>query len=170
MRRVLRPMAILREIWRAPPRGMALVEFGLAAPILILLLVTVIDLGLAFYEALQVQGAASAGAAYASLHAWEPTGVNITKVVQASTDLGNKVTVPLGYPNTSQICGCTVSGTMVENGALPASGNCSAVTTCTGGAGVYAKVKVQMTYSTLITYPGLPSPLTLTGTAYRRTQ
>jgi Flp pilus assembly protein TadG len=162
--------SVLRELWRSPPRGMALVEFGLAAPILILLLVTVIDLGLAFYQALQVQGAASAGAAYASRHAWDATGVNITNVVQAATDLGNKVTVPLGFPNTSQVCGCTNTGLMVEEGALPASGNCSSFTTCTGGGGVYAKVKVQMLYSTLITYPGLPSPLTLTGTAYRRTQ
>lgn len=165
-----RTIAMVREVWRAPPRGMALVEFGLAAPIIILLLVTVIDLGLAFYQALQVQAAASAGAAYASLHAWDPTGVTITKVVQAATDLGNKVTVPLGFPNTSQVCGCTNTGVMVEEGALPATGNCSTFATCTGGGGVYAKVKVQLIYSTLITYPGLPTPLTLTGTAYRRTQ
>jgi hypothetical protein len=146
--------------------GMALVEFGLAAPILILLLVILVDLGLAFYEALQVQGAASAGAEYASLHAY--SDVNITTAVQNSTDLGSRVKLSAGYPK--QICGCTGSGTMVEAGNVPPGGVCTA--TCSGGvaAGMYAKVQAQLDYPTLITYPGLPSTLTLVGTAYRRTQ
>jgi hypothetical protein len=157
--------AALPELWRSPPRGTALVEFGLAAPILILLLVILVDLGLAFYEALQVQGAASAGAEYASIHAFDVT--SITKAVQSSTDLGTRVQLSAGYPK--QICGCTNSGTMVEEGNYT-GGSCSSFSACTNGGGVYAKVQAQLDYPTLIKYPGLPSTLTLVGTAYRRTQ
>ena len=166
--RTLRPMPVLRELWRAPPRGVALVEFGLALPFLVLLLVFVTDLGLAFYATLQVQGAASAGAQYASLHSFDAT--NITKVVQNVSNISGISATPA----PAEVCLCldasnkfTSGGTFNGTGATTVcSGTCSSG----GSPGVYAQVNAQLSYSTLISYPGLTSPLTLTGVAYRRIQ
>lgn len=151
-------------VLRAPPRGLAAVEFGLAAPILILLLVGLVDFGMLFYASLQVQGAASAGAEYASVHGMDSAG--ITSAVQQTSILNQTVTMSTGSP--SEICGCTNTGTMVEEGTF--SGSCSVYTTCTGGGGAYAKVAVQLSYSPMLPYPWARSPVTLTGLAYRRLQ
>ena len=51
-------------------RGTAAVEFGLAVPVLVGLLVPVADLGMAFSQQVQVQQSAQAGAQYAALHPW----------------------------------------------------------------------------------------------------
>ncbi|HLY45712.1 MAG TPA: TadE/TadG family type IV pilus assembly protein [Stellaceae bacterium] len=149
---------------RAAPRGLAAVEFGLAAPILILLLVGLVDFGLGFYASLQVQGAASAGAEYASVHGMDTVG--ITSAVQQNTILNRSITMSAGSP--SEVCGCTNTGTMVEEGTF--NGSCSGYTTCTGGGGAYAKVQVQYSYSPMLPYPWVRVPVTLSGLAYRRLQ
>lgn len=163
-------IAILHELWRAPPRGVALVEFGLVLPFLVILLVFVVDLGLAFYAALQVQGAASAGAQYASLHAFNAT--NIANVVQnVSTIKGITAS-----PAPTEVCLCIDSNNTFSSGgtynpnAIPPASVCSG--TCSSGdsPGIYAQVNAQLSYSMLISYPGLVNPLTLTGVAYRRIQ
>ncbi len=56
---------------------------------------------------------------------------------------------------------------------LPGGGTFTIVAstvTCPSGSppGVYASVSAQLQYQTVLPYPGLPSPLTLTGQAYRR--
>src|SRR5438445_3700052 len=56
--------------------GNAAVEFGLAAPILMGLLVPAADLGIAFSEQIQVQQAAQAGAQYALLHGYDSTAIS----------------------------------------------------------------------------------------------
>ena len=49
-------------------QGQAIVEFALIAPILILLIMGVFDLGLAFFTNITLQNAAREGARYATLH------------------------------------------------------------------------------------------------------
>src|SRR5438045_3725620 len=67
-----RPVTALRRFARlaGSERGTSAVEFALAAPVLLALLVPLADFGIAFSEQLQVQQAAQAGAHYAALHPW----------------------------------------------------------------------------------------------------
>ncbi len=51
----------------------AALEFALATPLLVALLVPVADLGLAYSEQIRVQQAAQAGAQYAIFHPWSST-------------------------------------------------------------------------------------------------
>src|SRR6267142_4947307 len=66
-------------------RGNAAIEFALATPILLGLLVPVADLGIAFTQQIQVQQAAQAGAQYALLHGYSSSA--ISNAVTAATNL-----------------------------------------------------------------------------------
>jgi len=83
--------------------GTSAVEFALAAPLLLGLLMPVADLGLAYSEQIQVQQAAQAGAQYASLHAWNSTSISaITTAVTSATKLSSLT----ASPAPRQACGC----------------------------------------------------------------
>jgi Flp pilus assembly protein TadG len=140
---------------RAPPRGGPLIEFALIAPLLVLFLVAVGDLGFAAYDMLQVQAAAEAGAQYAALNAWNAAA--IATAVSSATGIGGITATPA----PSQLCGCPDGGSLTQTSC----GN-----TCPSGspAGLYASVSAQLQYRPVLPYPGLPSPLRLTGQAYRR--
>lgn len=143
------------ECLRAPPRGGPLLEFALVAPFLALFLVAVGDLGFALYDLLQLQAAAEAGAQYATRNTWNATAIATT--VSGATGLGGVTATPA----PSQLCACPDGGTFAPIGC----GN-----TCPSGSapGLYASVSAQLQYRPVLPYPGLPSPLTLTGQAYRR--
>lgn len=177
MPRLPKALALIGALLRAQPRGLAAVEFGLAAPFLILMLVGLVDFGMGFYSALQVQGAASAGAEYATVHGWDCTGMeNSVSSASAINGVSGTAQPP------QQVCGCTISGTFSNptSGALtlatcPASptASCgSSSSVCSNGstAGTYAKVQAQYTYTPMLPYPWTKSPVTLSGTAYRRLQ
>src|ERR1700686_1697630 len=89
----------LASLMRAE-RGNAAIEFALAAPILIGLLVPVADLGIAMSQQLQVQQAAQAGAQYALLHGYNNSA--ISNAVTAATNLPGVSAAP----TPSQSCGC----------------------------------------------------------------
>src|SRR5260370_27114589 len=81
-------------------RGNAAIEFALATPILLGLLVPVADLGIAFSQQIQVQQAAQAGAQYALLHGWNSSA--ISNAVTAATTLPSVSAAPA----PSQSYGC----------------------------------------------------------------
>ena len=88
--------------------GTSAVEFALAAPILMGLLVPMADLGMAFSDQIEVQQAAAAGAQYAALHPWNSNSATaIANAVTAATTLA--VTAS---PAPSQTCGCPSSSTV----------------------------------------------------------
>jgi hypothetical protein len=161
------PIGVLRALLHVPPRGVAIVEFALALPFLVLLLVGLGDLGLGFYQALQVQGAAAAGAEYATLHRWDVT--KITTAVQNATNLSwsPDCPPPAGHisacPAPSQVCLCPDGGTLTPQ---------ACGTTCPSGSpvGLYASVSAQLPYSPVVPWPWLNQPLNLSGQAYRRLQ
>ena len=169
----LRLPILLRRLVYAPPSGLALVEFGLAAPVLMLLLVGLVDFGLGFYQALQIQGAAAAGAEYATVHGYNQS--NIQSVVTGSTNLTGVSAA------ASQVCGCANTGTF-NTFSVPASGVCfnSQCSGCASGsscpAGLYVSVTSTLNYTPLLSNLGLkyalslPSSVALTGQAYRRLQ
>jgi len=148
-------LTALRALWRSSPRGGAVIEFALIMPLLVLFLVGLSDLGLAAYDAMEVQAAAEAGAQYAALNGWNAT--SIAAAVTGATGASGIAATPA----PSQLYGCPDGGTFT----IVAS-----TVTCPSGSppGVYASVSAQLQYQTVLPYPGLPSPLTLTGQAYRR--
>ena len=150
MRTTLR--AILPDI-----RGNAAVEFALVAPMLAAALVAMIDLGIGFYEKMEVENAAQAGAEYAIARGW-----NATSVANAVTASGTLAAIS-ATPAPTQSCGCA-SGTTV------AAASCGSVCPSGAAAGTYVTVNAQAQYKTILSYPGLKSPMTLSAQSIVRLQ
>jgi Flp pilus assembly protein TadG len=133
-------------------RGNAAIEFALATPILIGLLVPVADLGMAFAQQLQVQQAAQAGAQYALLHGYSSSA--ISNAVTAGTTLAGVS----ASPSPSQSCGCPTGTTIT-------TATCSSA--CSNGetAGSYVVVNAQVSYTPALPYSVLGSSTTLTAQA-----
>jgi Flp pilus assembly protein TadG len=132
--------------------GTSVVEFALATPVLLGLLVPLVDLGMAYSQQIQVEQAAQAGALYASVHPWNSGSVNaISNAVAAA---GARPGIAASPP-PSQVCGCP-SGTAVL------SYSCNS--TCPNGqtAGYYVIVNAQLPYTPALPYSVLGDALTLT--------
>lgn len=89
---------------RSDRRGIAAVEFGLIAPVLVLVLLSVADLGNALQQSQRLTAAARAGALYAASFPTDAAGVQAT--VQGMLPGWQDVTVP--SPAIS--CECPGSG------------------------------------------------------------
>jgi Flp pilus assembly protein TadG len=138
-------------------RGNAGIEFALMAPIFAAALVGMVDLGMALYERMEVGNAAQAGAQYALNKGWDSTGIQ--SAVTSATGLAGVSATPA----PSKSCGCA-------NGTAVTAASCGSVCPSGSLAGIYITVNAQATYSTLFTYPGLDSPMTLTGQSVIRIQ
>lgn len=82
-------------------RGVSAIEFALVAPVFVLLMVGVIEAGLAIRTGFQVRQAAAAGAAYASKYKYDATGV--TAAAQNATLSSGLMTTVV------KTCGCPIS-------------------------------------------------------------
>jgi len=137
--------------------GIAGVELALATPMLALLMTGGFDFGRAIYEQHRLAAAAQAGVQYATaLTANETNSSGIIAAARAdANDTSNSLTV------TTNQCTCP--------GGTP---QCSTATTCTGSTvtGTYVKVAVSESFSTVITYPFVSSPFTVSGVAMMRVQ
>lgn len=142
--------------------GSAMVEFGIAAPVLALMLIGGIDLGRLFYQSITLSSAANAGASYAvsSKTRWGDIGGITQAARDDATDLGEADgVVSLLVDTPVRTCECPGSGVVA----------CS-VEECIGYGRpqVFITVTVQKSFDTLFPYPGVPSGATLTGSAMRR--
>jgi Flp pilus assembly protein TadG len=137
--------------------GVAAIELALMAPFLVLLMTAGFDFGRALYEQHRLAGAARAGVQYAirSSSTWTDSTNIIAAVRSDANDTANALTV-----STSQ-CTCP-SGTT----------KCSTAATCTGSAisGTYVQVTVAESYATVVTYPFVTTPLSLSSKAIIRVQ
>lgn len=133
------------------------IEFALLLPLLILLLLGLIDLGSIGYESMQVQTAAEAGAQYAVRYGW-----NVAAIANAVTGATNTDGVT-ATPAPNQFCACPTTGLLT-----PVA--CASV--CPDGKppSTYAAVSAQLQFTTVLSYPGLANPVTLSATARRRLQ
>lgn len=141
--------------------GVALVEFTVALPILIMLLVGLIEYGRYAYFAIEIGNAAHAGAQYGSQNA--TTGVDVTGMKNAAIADGQNTIFPLTASAVSarNVCACW-TGTL---GTTPSVSQCNQCTT--GRQVTYAQVTVTGTISPLFNYTllGLPSSWTVARTA-----
>jgi Flp pilus assembly protein TadG len=130
--------------------GGAAVEFGLAVPLLVGLLVPVADLGIAYSQKILVDQAAQAGAQYAALHPWHSnSAAEIANAVTSATTLPIAAT-----PAPRQICGCP-SGTAVTEAT------CGSTCSTSETAGYYVVVNAQLPYTPVLPYSVLGDSVTL---------
>ncbi len=139
-------------------QGTSAIEFAIAAPLLLAILVPTADLGMGFYTRMQVQNAAQAGAQWAVLHQTFDSNA-IQNAVANATSLPSITATPA----PTQSCGCA-NGTGVTTVACGS--------TCPNGAaaGSYATVSAQAPYSPLIPYPMLGASITLSAQSTVRYQ
>jgi Flp pilus assembly protein TadG len=137
--------------------GNAAMEFGILAPMLATIFVPLVDLGMGFYQKMQVENAAQAGVQYAMAHGWNSTAIQ--NAVTAATSLSSLT----ASPAPSQSCGCPA-------GEAVTAATCGS--TCAGGqsVGTYVTVSAQVVYRTLVPYPAIGSSLTLSAQSTARIQ
>ena len=127
-------------------RGSAAIEFAIASPFLLIFVLGGAELGYSAYQAMQVQDAVEAGAAYVAKSGWN--SARIVAAVQNATDVTG-----LTVPAPVQFCGC------------PGSTGVAAIVctaTCTDGnpPGQYVQINATLTRQSLIPNSGLPLPAT----------
>lgn len=129
--------------------GTALVEFALVAPVLVILLIGLIDFGRYMYDGILAANAARAGAAYgAQTLRTADDNVGMTAAAQSDSQ-GIALTV-----NPGHVC-------MVNNAPV----SCG-----TTNETVYVQVNTTGTFVPLVTYPGLPSSVTVKGSSMMRVE
>ncbi|MCK9915529.1 pilus assembly protein [Microbacteriaceae bacterium K1510] len=131
-------------------RGTAAMEFGLAVPLLLTLLMGVVELSFAIYEAMQAYDAAEAGAIFAGKNGWSLSGIS-TAVTGATSTTGVTAT-----PAPTSFWGCPS-----ESGIITVA---SSSTKCGSGSspGQYVQVNASISHSTILPYPSLSLPTTFT--------
>lgn len=128
-------------------QGSSLVEMAVITPVLVLVLVAAVDFGQAYYAALSVESAAHAGALYGAQYPTDTVGITAAAALDAPSNLMTTA-VKIG-------CEC-FDGT-------GASDSCVTVPSCSMNIVNYVDVTTTLTYSSLLTYPGIPSSLVLKG-------
>lgn len=155
-----RPFMALPSFGR-DTRGVAAVEFSIAAMMTIVGILNAVDVGLYEYRRMQVENAAQVGAQAAwkacyDTSAMLPATTNcaglsdaITAAIQ-STSLGTAVSVSSGYPQEGYYCANASTGMLQSVGDLsnkPA--NCSAAGNASALPGDYIQVSVTYNYAPL---------------------
>ncbi len=133
--------------------GQSTVEMAVITPFLILILLAAADFGRMFYMSVQLRGGARAGAQYGA---------------QSTTDAADSATMQavalsqinlIGASPTASASACTCASSNMPK--------CSSSYDCTdlGPNGAYVSVSTSAVFKTIVTYPGIPSSVTLTGSA-----
>ena len=133
--------------------GTAALEFGLALPLLAILLTGIVEVGFAMYQAMQVTYAAEAGLGYAAKNGYSASA--IASAATGATGLSGM------SATATQFCACpTTSGLTTAT--------CSS--TCTSGntAGTYISVSVSLSRVSLIGAASFGLPSTLSAQAILR--
>jgi Flp pilus assembly protein TadG len=138
----------------ANDEGSSLVETALLTPALLLMMLAVVDFGRAYYLAMEVAGAAHAGAEYGVQNPADTTGIKAA----ATSDAPNLPNLAV----TTPAYGCECSdGTSY-------SANCSSTPSCTTNYVYRIDVQTSAAYKPLFPWPGIPSNLNLSSSASMR--
>ena len=135
-------------------QGSSLVEVAIVVPTLLFVLLALVDFGRGYYLAMEVAGAARAGAIYGSQNRTDTTG--ITNAVKDDA------------PDVSGISASSISwGCECPDGSN-ASVSCTSAPSCTTNVVYYVKVTASATYTTMIPWKGIPSTIALSSTSEMR--
>lgn len=132
--------------------GVSAIEFALATPILLALILPLLDLGQAASEQIRLNLAVQAGAQYASLNLWGGTSSS-----DISGIVNNATTLSLSSVSATEYCGCPNAGAAPTLYAYPsAPDSCaSKYPSCTGDsspAGVYVQVSAQYNHTAVVPF------------------
>lgn len=133
---------------RGEDSGVAAIELALVAPILALIIVAIVDFGLAYARQMTLANGVRAGVQYAMVR--RPVQGNTGAIAQTVAD---NASVPVANVTVSWVCTCSDSG-----GAAP---TCS-VSDC-GGTDVDHSIRISVTesYTMILSYPGMSNPINL---------
>jgi Flp pilus assembly protein TadG len=141
---------IALRTFRKETRANAIVETALVLPFLMLLLAGAFDFGRAYYVAMEVSSAATAGAEYGIQNVTNLTGmVNAAKLDAAD----------LTHLHATATYGCECS-----DGSLASVSCVSPPTSCTYTVVNYVQVTTTANFKSTITYPGVPATIPLSTT------
>ncbi len=125
--------------------GAALIEFTIFAPLLVFMSIYTTDFGLRFFEKMEVQNAAQAGADWAIANRVYNSSAISTAVSYATTISTAPISVSSGYPKEQ--CGCPsstgVTFTTYSGDTCPKCGS--------SAGGLYVTVQAQATFSSSLT-------------------
>lgn len=138
-------------------RGNALLETGLALPVLMLMACGTMDLARVFFAGIVVESAARAGVQHGAYSAGN-AGANADSKAAGEGDAASQGLSPITVTSRS-FCAC--SGTEVSC----STGTCSGATP----AG-YVETTATYTFRPLVPYPGIRTTVPLTGRARFRVQ
>lgn len=142
--------------------GQSLVELALLTPLLLLLLVGAIEVGRYATRAVELGNAARAGAAYGARDHF--AAADLTGIIGAACqDFQGGNTCDLTITK-AYLCQCDNSGTVDPAGIDCKTGSCPSPSREVESL----QVTAQGTFSALFTYPGIPSPITISRTATMR--
>lgn len=144
------------RIWAATD-GLGAIEFGFVAPVLLVMLLGILDFGMAFWQQMEIANAADAGTQWGMSNTYDEA--SIRSVAQSATSLA--------FPNPatnitpSNVCGCVCTTTntiQLAGGTAPSCGT-SCSTVCPAGSvsptsSSYIVVNTQICYQPV--FPAWP--------------
>lgn len=134
--------------------GTSLIEFALVLPVLVFMLLGLIEVGRYAYYAIVAANAARAGVQYGAQgpqQAYDTTGMQ-SAATQDAMGLSSLTA------HAWELCS--------QNGSAPAQ--CTTGTAPASGNVYYVKVQVTGTFSALLSFPGLPASIPVSGSAMMR--
>lgn len=149
-------MTLAEDTYFASEKGQSMVELAIALPVLILLLLAAADFGRLLYFWMAVNSAARAGAQYGSQTVI--TAASSSKIILAATTDGSSIS---GL--TATTCQCTCASGTIQ--VCPGTCSGSSYYCPSGSEATYLEVDTQATFHTIISYPGIPSSITVKGRA-----
>jgi Flp pilus assembly protein TadG len=159
---------------RSDNRAVAMIEFAVVMPILVLLLLPLFDLGMGFYTKTQVMTAAESGAQYAFVHGWSGTSSTSQTSILSAVSSATGLSGVQASPAPVLACGCA-DGTNItysSPGGSFSPSSCSALAACasTQKPGAYVTISAQASYRPLFTYLIFSGSTTLSATSTVRIQ
>jgi Flp pilus assembly protein TadG len=154
--------------------GMSAVEFGVAAPVFLAILMPVVDLGRAYSQQIQIRQAVQSGALYASVNIYNTStwSTNVQNAVTNSTYLSSDATFAANV--SAESCGCpnATSTDISSHDTVTTCGRSNGGTNCSDGSapGYYVTITGSLTYTPVMPYSILASPTTLSDQAVVRIQ
>ncbi len=134
--------------------GSSLLETALVMPVLLLVLVVAVDLGRAYYVAMEVSSSACSGAQYGTQNMTDTAGMIAASKLDAPD-------LPTLTPSAKWGCECS-DGSQAEDSCMPSPPACSS------NVVNYVEVDTAASYAPILPYPGFTDSLLLQGKARMR--
>ena len=151
----------------SPESGQSIVELAFSLPLFLLLILGGAEIANLAWASVQVNNAARAAAAYASISRANAGTSNLSNIqAAAQNEAPTLITDPSSQVTSTQVCTC-VSNAGVAGTPDPGCTNTNTETTCQTPSviDVAVQINVSAPVRTLVHYPGLPATYTVNAQA-----